>query len=156
LQDYSGTVFLVSHDRAFLDNVVTQTIASEGNGQWKEYVGGYSDWLRQRPAGGAARFDATGGGEPKPGTKAGTGDAVKGKPAERKKLSFKEQRELEQLPDRIAALEAEQAALQIRLADPAFYQGPPDAVRDLQTRLAALDSEMDAALVRWESLEAKA
>jgi ATP-binding cassette subfamily F protein uup len=81
---------------------------------------------------------------------------VKGKPAERKKLSFKEQRELEQLPDRIAALEAEQAALQIRLADPAFYQGPPDAVRDLQTRLAALDSEMDAALVRWESLEAKA
>ena len=69
LQDYAGTVFLVSHDRAFLDNVVTQTIASEGDGQWKEYVGGYSDWLRQRPAGGAARFDATGGPDAKLGTK---------------------------------------------------------------------------------------
>ncbi len=155
LQDYSGTVFLVSHDRAFLDNVVTQTIASEGQGRWKEYVGGYSDWLRQRPAGGAARFDATGGVETKPGTKPSAGDTTKTKPAERKKLSFKEQRELEQLPDRIAALEAEQGRLQTRLADPAFYQGPPDAVRELQARLAALDVEIDAALVRWEGLEAK-
>ena len=155
LQDYTGTVFVVSHDRAFLDNVVTQTIASEGHGRWKEYVGGYSDWLRQRPAGGAARFDATGGVESKPGTKAAVGDAVKDKPAERKKLSFKEQRELEQLPDRIAALEAEQGVLQNRLVDPAFYQGPPDAVRELQARLAALDAEIDAALARWESLEAK-
>ena len=155
LQDYTGTVFLVSHDRAFLDNVVTQTIASEGNGHWKEYVGGYSDWLRQRPAGTAARFDASGGADVKPGARAGAGDAAKARTAERKKLSFKEQRELEQLPDRIAALEAEQGALQNRLADPAFYQGPPDAVRDLQARLAALDAEIDAALVRWESLEAK-
>jgi ATP-binding cassette subfamily F protein uup len=155
LQDYTGTVFLVSHDRAFLDNVVTQTIASEGSGQWKEYVGGYSDWLRQRPAGGAARFDATGGVDLKAGEKLVAGNAAKPKPVERKKLSFKEQRELEQLPDRIAALEAEQGALQNRLANPAFYQGPPDAVRDLQTRLAALDAEIDAALVRWESLEVK-
>jgi len=155
LQDYSGTVFLVSHDRAFLDNVVTQTIASEGNGQWKEYVGGYSDWLRQRPAGGAARFDATGGVEPKPGTKVGAGDTAKPKPPERKKLSFKEQRELEQLPSRIAALEAEQAVLQGRLGDPAFYQGPVEAQREVQTRLAKVDAEIDAALVRWEALEAK-
>jgi ATP-binding cassette subfamily F protein uup len=155
LQDYTGTVFLVSHDRAFLDNVVTQTIASEGSGKWKEYVGGYSDWLRQRPAGSAARFDATGGVDAKLGAKSGAGDAAKTRPVERKKLSFKEQRELEQLPDRIAALEAEQGALQNRLADPAFYQGPPDAVRELQTRLAALDADIDAALVRWESLEAK-
>jgi energy-coupling factor transporter ATP-binding protein EcfA2 len=73
LQDYSGTVFLVSHDRAFLDNVVTQTIASEGGGLWKEYVGGYSDWLRQRPAGGAARFDATGGAAAVPTRKVGAG-----------------------------------------------------------------------------------
>ena len=155
LQDYTGTVFLVSHDRAFLDNVVTQTIASEGSGQWKEYVGGYSDWLRQRPAGSAARFDATGGVDAKPGAKSGAGDAARTRPAERKKLSFKEQRELEQLPDRIASLEAEQGVLQNRLADPVFYQGPPDAVRELQTRLAVLDAEIDAALVRWESLEAR-
>ena len=155
LQDYAGTVFLVSHDRAFLDNVVTQTIASEGEGQWKEYVGGYSDWLRQRPAGGAARFDATGGVETKPATSAGAGDAAKPKAVVRKKLSFKEQRELEQLPARIAALEAEQAALQARLADPVFYQGPPEAVRDAQLRMASVDAEIDAALLRWEALEAK-
>ena len=155
LQDYSGTVFLVSHDRAFLDNVVTQTIASEGDGQWKEYVGGYSDWLRQRPAGGAARFDATGGVEAKPAQKLGAGDTAKAKLAARKKLSFKEQRELEQLPERIAALEAEQAVLQGRLADPAFYQGPAEAMRQLQARLAAVDAEIEAALIRWEALEAK-
>jgi ATP-binding cassette subfamily F protein uup len=155
LQDYAGTVFLVSHDRAFLDNVVTQTIASEGEGQWKEYVGGYSDWLRQRPAGGAARFDATGGVEAKPATSAGAVDAAKPKPVVRKKLSFKEQRELEQLPARIAALEAEQATLQARLADPVFYQGPSEAVRDAQLRMASVDAEIDAALLRWEALEAK-
>jgi len=155
LQDYSGTVFLVSHDRAFLDNVVTQTIASEGDGKWKEYVGGYSDWLRQRPAGGTARFDATGGVEPKVGTRVGAGDTAKPKSAGRKKLSFKEQRELEALPDRIATLEAEQAVLQGRLADPVFYQGPADAVRELQTRLATLATEIDAAMIRWEGLEAK-
>jgi ATP-binding cassette subfamily F protein uup len=155
LQDYSGTVFLVSHDRAFLDNVVTQTIASEGGGQWKEYVGGYSDWLRQRPAGGAARFDVTGGPDAKPASRVGAGDTAKVKPAERKKLSFKEQRELEQLPARIAALEVEQAALQGRLADPGFYQGPAEARREAQARLAKVDSEIDAALLRWEALEAK-
>ncbi len=155
LQDYSGTVFLVSHDRAFLDNVVTQTIASEGDGQWKEYVGGYSDWLRQRPAGGTARFDATGGVETKPAQKLGAGETAKSKPAERKKLSFKEQRELEQLPDRIAALEAEQGVMQGRLGDPVFYQGPAEAVRQLQARLAAVDAEIEAALIRWEALEAK-
>jgi ATP-binding cassette subfamily F protein uup len=155
LQDYAGTVFLVSHDRAFLDNVVTQTIASEGGGQWKEYVGGYSDWLRQRPAAVAARFDATGGLDTKAVQKVGAGETVKAKTAERKKLSFKEQRELEQLPERIAALEAEQGILQGRLADPAFYQVPADAVRQLQTRLAEIDAEIDAAMIRWESLEAK-
>ena len=73
---------------------------------------------------------------------------------ERKKLSFKEQRELEQLPDRIAALETEQGALHSRLADPAFYQGPADAVREVQTRLAKIDAEINAALIRWEALEA--
>jgi len=151
LQDYTGTVFLVSHDRAFLDNVVTQTIASEGGGLWKEYVGGYSDWLRQRPAAGKA--------EAKSAVPAGSAPGQAPVPpvaAPRKKLSFKEQRELDQLPDRIAELEAEQVALQGRLADPAFYQGPPDALRDVQARLAAVEAEIDAALARWEVLEAKA
>jgi len=151
LQDYAGTVFLVSHDRAFLDNVVTQTIASEGEGRWKEYVGGYSDWARQRPA--AAKADAKvaapAGNVPGPAP-------APSAPAPRKKLSFKEQRELDQLPDRIAELEAEQGALQGRLADPAFYQGPADALREAQARLAAVDAEIDAALARWEVLEAKA
>jgi ATP-binding cassette subfamily F protein uup len=154
LQDYAGTVFLVSHDRAFLDNVVTQTIASEGDGQWKEYVGGYSDWLRQRPAGGVGRFDAAGGADAKPGLKLGAGETAT-KSVERKKLSFKEQRELDQLPDRIAALEAEQVALQSRLADPAFYQGSADAVRQLQARLTLVDAEIDAGMIRWTVLETK-
>jgi ATP-binding cassette subfamily F protein uup len=143
--------------------VVTQTIASEGDGQWKEYVGGYSDWLRQRPAGGAARFDAIGGKDARSGVRAmrsavprdGEGQTDKPRSAERKKLSFKEQRELEQLPERIAALEAEQGALQSRLADPNFYREPAAVMRQLQTRLAEVDAEIEAALLRWEDLEAK-
>ncbi|MBI5790704.1 MAG: ATP-binding cassette domain-containing protein [Rhodocyclales bacterium] len=155
LQDYSGTVFLVSHDRAFLDNVVTQTIAAEGGGAWKEYVGGYSDWLRQRPAAVAARFDTTGGVDGRSSAKVGAGDTAPAKPAAAKKLSFKEQRELDQLPARIAALETEQGVLHARLADPAFYLEPAETQRLAQERLAAVDAEIDAALLRWEVLEAK-
>jgi ATP-binding cassette subfamily F protein uup len=151
LQDYDGTVFLVSHDRAFLDNVVTQTIASAGDGRWKEYVGGYSDWLRQRPAPAAAKADLA-------PARADAGSSAKpaAAPAERRKLSYKEQRELEALPDRIAALEAEQGVLQARLADPAFYREPAEAQRQAQARLAELDSGIDAALERWAELEARA
>ena len=150
LQDYSGTVFLVSHDRAFLDNVVTQTIASEGDGRWKEYVGGYSDWLRQRKLPELSRDEASAA---KP--KSGTGAAVATPPVERRKLSFKEQRELDQLPERIAALEVEQTALQARLADPGFYREPVETQRQVQSRLATVDTEIDAALERWEALEAR-
>ncbi|MBK9351696.1 MAG: ATP-binding cassette domain-containing protein [Sulfuritalea sp.] len=150
LQDYTGTVFLVSHDRAFLDNVVTQTIASEGDGCWKEYVGGYSDWLRQRPAP-TVREAATA-----PKSTAGAGSAAIAAPPVKRKLGFKEQRELEQLPERIAALEAEQATLQGRLADPGFYREPAETQRQAQARLAAIDAEIDAALERWESLESRA
>ncbi len=150
LQDYTGTVFLVSHDRAFLDNVVTQTIASEGDGRWKEYVGGYSDWLRQRPAP-TVREAATA-----PKSTAGAGSAAIAAPPVKRKLGFKEQRELEQLPERIAALEAEQATLQGRLADPGFYREPAETQRQAQARLAAVDAEIDAALERWESLESRA
>ena len=148
LQDYAGTVFLVSHDRAFLDNVVTQTIASEGEGRWREYVGGYADWLRQRPSGEAPSVAA------KPAAKV-AGDAA-ARASGPKKLGFKEQRELEQLPERIGALEAEQAELHRKLADAAFYQGPAEAVRAARQRLEALDAEIDAALLRWEELETRA
>ncbi|MBI5901529.1 MAG: ATP-binding cassette domain-containing protein [Rhodocyclales bacterium] len=151
LQDYDGTVFLVSHDRAFLDNVVTQTIASAGEGRWQEYVGGYSDWLRQRPAPVAPKADV-----PLAPAEAGSGARPAAVAAERRKLSYKEQRELEALPERIAAQEAEQAALQARLADPAFYREPAEAQRQAQARLAELDSGIDAALERWAELEARA
>jgi len=161
LQDFDGTVFLVSHDRAFLDNVVTQTIASAGDGCWKEYVGGYSDWLRQRqpPGAGLAAGAKAPAGSPRGGGVAATPGplAAAGLPsAARQKLSYKEQKELQQLPERIAALEAEQAMLQARLADPAFYREPVELQRQAQERLAMLDSEIDAALVRWEALEARA
>jgi ATP-binding cassette subfamily F protein uup len=151
LQDYDGTVFLVSHDRAFLDNVVTQCIASEGQGGWREYVGGYSDWLRQRSSAPVQVAQAT-------PAKVGAGEtAAKANPSTsaKQKLSFKEQRELEQLPDRIAALETEQAALQSRLAAPDFYQGPADAIKTTQQRLAQLDTEIDEAMNRWELLESR-
>ena len=152
LQDYDGTVFLVSHDRSFLDNVVTQTIAAEGDGGWKEYVGGYSDWLRQRPppmakvdAGGTAGNGAGKAAEPRPAPSARRPD----------KLSFKEQRELEQLPDRIAALEAELQQRQAAMADAAFYQGSADDIKRSQQRLAELETDVAAAYARWEALEAR-
>jgi ATP-binding cassette subfamily F protein uup len=151
LQDYDGTVFLVSHDRAFLDNVVTQTIASEGEGRWKEYVGGYSDWLRQRPGPSAPKADVA-----PARMEAGSSAKPAAAAAERRKLSFKEQRELDALPERIAALEAEQVALQARLADPAFYREPAETQRQAQCRLAELDGGIDVALERWTELEARA
>ena len=144
LQDYDGTLFLVSHDRRFLDNVVTQTIASEGDGHWREYVGGYEDWLAQRLRPSSAAVPAAGkaspGAEPSPA-----------KP--RAKLSFKETRELEALPDRIAELEREQAGLQTRLADPEIYRTAPTEARRCQDRLAELDTQIAAAMGRWEELE---
>jgi ATP-binding cassette subfamily F protein uup len=146
LRDYSGTVFLVSHDRAFLDNVVTDTIAWEGPGQWREYVGGYQDWLRQRV---------------RNPTQAQPGEARPSvKPAERaatraQKLSYKEQRALDELPGKIATLEAEQVSLTQRMQDPAFYQEAAGEVARVTQRVAAIEEELLAALVQWEALEAK-
>ena len=151
LQDYAGTVFLVSHDRAFLDNVVTQTIASEGGGIWHEYVGGHADWLRQRPMPAQTVREAAAS---RP--KVGAGDTAIPASTAKRKLGFREQRELEALPDRIALLEAEQSALQGRLADPAFYREPVEAQRAAQARLAELEGEVDAAMARWEELESRA
>ena len=145
LQDYSGTIFLVSHDRTFLDNVVTQTIAAEGDGVWKEYAGGYEDWLR-------CRKEATTVDKPTPAKPAA-------KPAPRPKsdkLSWKEQRELEALPTHIADLEAEQATLTRRLEDPALHAQDPKQAAEIAVRLSTIDEELLTLLERWEALEARA
>ncbi len=145
LEDYEGTVFLVSHDRTFLDNVVTQVIAAEGNGVWKEYVGGYSDWERVRPSPAAAA-------KIKVEAKA---EAVVATPAVKpKKLSYKEQRELDELPLLIAKLEAEQKTVADQLADPELYKKADEAKR-LNARAAELDDLLLEALEKWEEIEAR-
>ena len=149
LQNYDGTLFLVSHDRTFLDNVVTQTIAAEGDGVWKEYAGGYSDWASYKA--GLAREAVKQKSDAKPAVK-----PVEPAKAKADKLSWKEQRELEALPGNIAVLEGEQADLSQRLADPAIYQRDPQAAQQAAERLAAIDDELMALLERWEILEARA
>jgi ATP-binding cassette subfamily F protein uup len=159
LQNYEGTVFLVSHDRAFLDNVVTSTLAFEGNGMWCEYEGGVQDWLiqskRSRQLKDAAesianpaistRGDARS--NPEKPTKRGT--AMPGK------LNNKDQRELDGLPDRIESLETAQAALRKELSDEYLYARDPVHANSLYQRDAELDAELLTALTRWEELSAK-
>ena len=147
LLDYAGTLFLVSHDRAFLDNVVTSVIAFEGDGRLQEYAGGYADWLRCR-ARAATEI------EKKPEAPAKARQEAPRAPA-KGKLSFKENRELESLPAAIEALETEQRELGVKLADGELYRASPDEVKRLQARYAAIDEELLAALARWEELEAK-
>ena len=145
LQDYPGTVFLVSHDRRFLDDVVTSTIAYEGDGRWREYEGGYEDWQRQRQRSAAAAPPPV----PKPAPAPALAPSA-AKPA--RKLGFKEQRELNELPARIEALEAEQKALTERLASADLYTREPQTVTALQARYAQIEDELMAALERWEAL----
>ncbi|MBA2965429.1 MULTISPECIES: ATP-binding cassette domain-containing protein [Ramlibacter] len=153
LQDYEGTVFLVSHDRAFLDNVVTSTIAYEGEGRWREYEGGVEDWLVQSQR---ARAIAAAAATPAAPARPAAAPAPAATPAAaavaRRKLSYKEQRELDALPARIQALEAEQAALQAELADGTLYVRDAARAAQLGTRNAAIDDELLAALERWEAL----
>jgi ATP-binding cassette subfamily F protein uup len=151
LQDYSGTLFLVSHDRAFLDNVVTQTIASEGAGEWKEYAGGYSDWQRVKSS---AKSCAS----PARGAQRAEGRARKLKAEEapaKAGLSYKEERELAELLANIDALEKEQGQITAVLANPALYRDQPEQVKQLNLRFAALAAQLASALSRWEQLEAK-
>ncbi len=155
LLGFQGTVLMVSHDRAFLDNVVTSTLVFQGGGEVREYVGGYQDWLRQ---GGSPRLlgVAESGGETKDAKKAQQAPvapvAAEVAPA-KKKLSYKLQRELEALPGKID--EAEQAieALQTQISDPAFYQQPADVTAAVLSRLEALQLELDGLLERWAELE---
>ncbi|HNE14074.1 MAG TPA: ATP-binding cassette domain-containing protein [Accumulibacter sp.] len=151
LQDYTGTLFLVSHDRAFIDNVVTQTLAPEGDGQWREYAGGYRDWADYQAA--RRKEDAvsvTRSRESRP-TEAAKPTRPK---ANTGKLSWKEERELEALPQRIAALESEQKTLGERLADPTLYQSSSTEATRISSRLNEIDDELLTLLERWEALEA--
>jgi ABC transport system ATP-binding/permease protein len=141
LQDYAGTILLVSHDRAFLDNVVTQTLAAQGDGTWKEYAGGYSDYLRQR----APILD--------PLTRGSRSEAQRGVSRTRTKLSYKESRELEALPAEIEALEAEQKSLFARMHDPEYYRQPPETLRADQARSAEIETLLMQKLERWHALE---
>ncbi|WP_050475694.1 ATP-binding cassette domain-containing protein [Herbaspirillum rhizosphaerae] len=152
LEEYAGTVFLVSHDRTFLDNVVTQVIASEGDGVWREYVGGYSDWERVRANMQATAKKADGKSEAKPAEVQAAPVAAAAKP---KKLSYKEQRELEELPKLIAQLEEEQAAISAKLADPDLYKQGADAAVKLNARFAEIDGLLLENLERWEVIEAR-
>jgi len=161
LQAYKGTVFLVSHDRRFLDNVVTSTIVWEGDespGQWREYEGGYEDWKIQRDRAQALRLQAaraSKGKEAPPAGKTAPVSATAVAPAAPKprKLSYKEQRELDELPGRIEALEAEQVTLATLLADPEAYVRDPKAVAAAQIRVAKIDEELLGAMDRWELLQ---
>jgi ABC transport system ATP-binding/permease protein len=154
LQAYAGTVFLVSHDRRFLDNVVTSTIAWEGDdepGRWREYEGGYEDWQLQR-----ARARQLAAAKPRPAAPVAAPPAVRPAPAAAaRKLSFKEQRELQDMPARIEALEAEQRAIGERLASASLYTDEPQRVGELQARYAQIDDELTQALERWETLSAR-
>ncbi len=148
LQDYRGTLFLVSHDRAFLDNVVTQVIAFEGNGVLREYAGGYTDWQRQRVA-----HPENAPAPNKPPERKPPSRAPRSRPPSR--LTFKETRELEAMPERIAGLEREQETITRELADPGLYRERPERVRELQERYAAVEDELMECLARWEELEAR-
>lgn len=156
LGEYSGTVLIVSHDRAFLDNVVTGTLALEGEGVVREYVGGYEDWLRQRDT--VER--------PRPGSVPPAEEVAVQRPVEvddrPRKITFKEQRELallreesEALPGKLETLEQEQAALEERLADPASFGTDMDGLTAAGERLAALEEEQLSLLERWEIVDAR-
>ncbi|MGC1458339.1 MAG: ATP-binding cassette domain-containing protein [Steroidobacteraceae bacterium] len=141
LAEYPGTVLLVSHDRRFLDNIVTQTIAAEGQGRWREYVGGYSDWLAQKSAPSAPLRAAV----PPP--------AAAPAAATKARLGYKDQRELESLPREIEALETEQQALLARMSSAEYHQSGAHVMRADSARAAAIEQEMAVKFARWEELE---
>jgi len=144
--EYRGTLLLVSHDRAFLNNVVTSTIVFEGNGQVAEYIGGYDDWLSQRPQGSAERLPEKNGPQkarPQP----------KARPS--RKLGYMQQREMQDLPARIEALESEQKELFAILSDPLFYKKEKDEVAGVKADLDRVEREIETAYRRWEELETR-
>ncbi|WP_296802405.1 ATP-binding cassette domain-containing protein [Thiolapillus sp.] len=147
LLDYQGTLLLVSHDRVFLDNVVTSSLVFEGDGQVNSYVGGYSDWLAQRNR--------------SPEKKSSAADKLKQLPASGPKkgssgkLGYKDQRELNALPGDIETLESDREKLESVLADPELYRKEPEKVAELTSRMQELDQELEAKYARWDALEEK-
>ena len=148
LQDYAGTVLLVSHDREFLNNVVTQTLAAEGDGHWGEYVGGYDEWVAQRP-------EPAGTPAARPRKKEPAPAMDRAKSARPGRITSWELRELEGLPDAIAAIEARQAGLAEKLADGSLYRDAPDEVDAINQELHTLEQELESLFARWEALEEK-
>jgi len=145
LMDYPGTVLLVSHDRAFINNVVTSTLVLEGEGRVNEYVGGYDDWLRQ------SRRKSEG---PVVPVETLQQKATPSKQKEKtRKLTFKELKELDALPKRIEVLDAEQQQIIVTMADPAFYRGSGNKVAETKARLEAVERELSEVYKRWEELE---
>ena len=142
LLDYPGTLLLVSHDRVFLNNVVTSTLVFEGEGQISEYVGGYDDWLRQRKPNMPVKAEKT----------PAKGEKSKPRRNGPQKMSYKGQRELEALPQRIEEMEEEQQQLYQTMADPTFYQQGGGEIAKAKDRLKALEQELDATYQRWEEL----
>ena len=147
LQNYPGTLILVSHDRRFLDNVVTEVLAPEGEGVWREYVGGYSDWLQYRPKSISEEIKK----------EAPSGKSlVKKVRQEKLKLSYKENKELEQLPDLLMELESQREELLAQMNDPQYFtKQHPDAIKKNADTLAKLETEIESLYARWEALEAK-
>jgi ATP-binding cassette subfamily F protein uup len=161
VSNFPGTVLLVSHDRVFLDRVVTSTLAFEGGGKVQEYVGGYEDYLRQRNSGGPAPakpVPGAAGSKPQRGGVKPTTAPAPPKPQRGgggRKLSYKEQRELEGLPDQIAALEQEQQQLRDEASSPAFYKSPAERIKTVLARTEAVQLELDDVLARWVELDAR-
>jgi ABC transport system ATP-binding/permease protein len=144
LAEYSGTLLLVSHDRAFLDAIATQSLVAEGDGLWREYAGGYSDWMAQRPAPVA------------PAPAAATPPASAPRRVERVKLTFNEQRELAALPAELEALENEQAALLARMSAADYHAAGGQQMKEDSERAAEVERLLEEKLARWMALEDKA
>jgi ATP-binding cassette subfamily F protein uup len=153
LLEWPGTLLLVSHDRRFLDNVVTSTIAFEGDGRWQEYVGGYADWLRQSTSSRAFVQEPLAKEGRTQQSQAPVASAGDRQSFAKRKLSYKEQREFEALPERIAALEDEQKTLEARSAAPEFYKEGAEAIRTVLERLEGINNELHIAYERWLELE---
>jgi ATP-binding cassette subfamily F protein uup len=148
LQDYQGTVFLVSHDRTFLDNVVTSMIAYEGDGLWREYEGGYEDYKVQKQRSAVIISDH----DPKPAEVKAPAKTISNRSATKSKLSSKEKIELEQLPVKIDELEQEQLLIHQRLSDPEIYKNDPQLMISLKEKLIVTTNQLELSMSRWEFL----
>ena len=147
LANYDGTLLLISHDRTFLNNLVTSTLVFEDDGGVSEYVGGYDDWLRQRKSVNAVSAGLSG--NPVAGARSTPRTVKKGK------LAYKEKQELEQLPEKIARLETSIAEIHQQMADPEFFKQSPAKTKAIQISLESHEQDLETAFSRWEELEEK-